>query len=168
MMHTKTHFCAAAAATFLLTAELHALAAPRQAVSPSASPLPTAPDAQRNAEMPPPGLPEASRAAPPSVPPVVHDGVLYEAMTDHDVPDLDPQTTYLVARDAATRRPLWTVALYRIELIPHLETDVQDVFLTSLKLSADGKRLLVDDEAGRHFVVDIATRSAHQEDVHNP
>lgn len=110
--------------------------------------------------MPPPGLPSASRAAPPDVPPVLQDGVLYEELMDDDVPGLDPRTTCLVARDAATRAPLWTVGLYTVPLIPELEADVQAVFFRSLRLSDDGRRLLVEDERGRRFSVDIATRTA--------
>ena len=110
--------------------------------------------------MHPPGLPSASRGAPPDVPPVLRDGVLFEELMDNDVPGLDPRTTYLVARDAATRAPLWTVALYTVPLIPELETDVQAVFFSSLRSSDDGTRLLVEDERGRRYAVDIATRTA--------
>lgn len=112
--------------------------------------------------MPPPGMPRASRRASPEVPPVAHDGVLYEPLTSRDVPDVDPQTVYVVARDAATRAPLWWVALYRIEFIPHLERDVQMVPIRSLALSADGGRLIAENSRGRRFEVDVASHGVRE------
>ncbi|HEX7689812.1 MAG TPA: hypothetical protein VF453_19050 [Burkholderiaceae bacterium] len=112
--------------------------------------------------MPPPGMPRASRRAPPEVPPVEHDGVLYEPLASRDVSEVDPQTVYVVARDAATRTPLWWTPLYRIELVPHLERDVQMVFIRSLALSEDGHRLLAENSRGRRFEIDIASHEVHE------
>ena len=112
--------------------------------------------------MPPPGLPSASRTAPPVVAPVVHDSVCYEQLRGSHVTDLHPDASYLVARDATTRAVLWVVEVYRIVPIEELERDVQEVCFRSLRLSEDGARLLVEDECRRHYAVDIAARTARR------
>jgi len=109
-----------------------------------------------------PGLPEASRSAPPIVPPVTHAGVRYEQLDDDRLPGIDPDASYVVARDVASNAVLWTLQIYRTELIPGLETDVQAVYFKAMRLNADATQLLIDDENGRHFVVDLASRSVRQ------
>lgn len=109
-----------------------------------------------------PGLPEASRAPPPVVPPVVHAGVRYEQLDDQRLAGIDPDANYLVARDVVSNAVLWTLQIYRTEVVPGLETDVQAVYFKSLQLSEDATELLIADEIGRHFVVDLAARSVRQ------
>ena len=112
-----------------------------------------------------PGLPQASRSAPPEVRPVVHDGVRYEQLEDLRLPDIDPDSSYVVALDDATNAVLWTARIYHLEPLEHLpglEQDVQKVFFASMTLSADGKQLLIVDEMERHFTLDLATRGVRQ------
>ena len=109
----------------------------------------------------PPGL-QASRSAPPIVPPVTHAGVRYEQLDDDRLPGIDPDANYVVARDAASNAVLWTLQVYRAEAVPNLESDVQSVYFKTMQLNADGTQLLIDDEIGRHFVIDLATRSVRQ------
>ena len=109
-----------------------------------------------------PGLPEASRAAPPLVPPVTHAGIRYEQLDDERLPGIDPDANYVVARDAGSNTVLWTLQICRTEVVPGLETDVQAVYFKSMRLSADSAQLLIEDEIGRHFVVDLAARAVRQ------
>lgn len=112
-----------------------------------------------------PGFPEASRSAPPEVRPVVHEGVRYEQLEGQRLPDIDPESGYVVAYDDATNAVLWTALNYRFEPMPHLagiETDVLKSFFASMALSADGKQLLIVDERGRHFALDLATRGVRE------
>ena len=109
-----------------------------------------------------PGLPEASRAAPPVVPPVTHAGIRYEQLDDERLLGIDPDANYIVARDAGSNAVLWTLQIYRSEVVPGLETDVQAVYFKSMRLSADSAQLLIEDEIGRHFVVDLAARTVRQ------
>lgn len=81
------------------------------------------------------------RTAPAPVTPLVHDGVRYAATGCCTV-------TATLARD---RRLLWRCEVYRIDVDPNLERDVQDVFIT--RLSFRGNRLLVDNEAGERFAL---------------
>jgi len=62
---------------------------------------------------------------------------------------------YLAAYQGDTDELLWRVRVYTIQAVPHLEGDVQDVFFTAMRLSPDGRQILVDNELGRHFAVDI-------------
>ena len=113
--------------------------------------------------MPSSGLPSASRTAPPRVPPVLHDGVLYE-QGGRDVPGRHPDASYVVARDPESRAVLWAVEVYRIVPIEDLERDVQEVYFRSMRLGEDGARLLVEDERRRQYAVDIAARTAQRLD----
>jgi hypothetical protein len=116
---------------------------------------------QRNPAMVP-GLPQASRAAPPGVPSVTHAGIRYEQLDDERLPGIDPDANYVVARDAGSIAVLWMLQIYRTEVVPGLETDVQAVYFKSMRLGADSARLLIEDEIGRHFVVDLAARAVRQ------
>lgn len=62
----------------------------------------------------------------------------------------------LVVFDCATGRQLWQTCVFKTDYDPALEQDVQDVFITGLRL--DGESLVVDDEAGRAWRVDLSTR----------
>ena len=96
------------------------------------------------------------------MPPVTHAGVRYEQLDDDRLPGIDPDANYVVARDAASNAVLWTLQVYRTEVVPNLESDVQSVYFKTMQLNADGTQLLIDDEIGRHFVIDLATRSVRQ------
>ncbi len=88
------------------------------------------------------------RAAPKPVAPVVSNGVEYTAPVD--------AMGFVVATDSATRKELWRAQIYKIVRDPNLEGDVQDVFITTLEL--DRTRLLITDERGRRFALDLKTR----------
>ena len=102
-------------------------------------------------------MPEADRQAPPEVKPVLRDGVRYETLVGgaHDA-----QVGGLIAAfDAATGQRLWTLAVFDNKRDPAFEGDTQDVFVREMHFGADG-RLQVVDELGRHWVVDVKTRTA--------
>lgn len=63
---------------------------------------------------------------------------------------------YIQANDLKTGKVLWQLRVYEIKINEDVETDVQDVFITSLKIV--GGRLHVWNEAHDHFVVDLAKR----------
>lgn len=99
----------------------------------------------------------AKRAAPAEVAPVVHDGVRYEAPHWANASPCRQNGGCVVATDATTGEARWHTVVYSVVPTPGLETDVQDVFITALTVS-DGK-LQVEDERGRRFTIDLATRS---------
>jgi hypothetical protein len=64
---------------------------------------------------------------------------------------------YIEARRAETDKLLWDLRIYKVNYDPTLESDVQDIFITSLKL-VEGN-LEVMNEAGDKFVVDLSKRA---------
>jgi hypothetical protein len=63
---------------------------------------------------------------------------------------------YIQARSAETDKLLWELRIYEVKYDPQFESDVQDIFITSLKL-VDGS-LEVVNEAGDKFLVDLSKR----------
>jgi hypothetical protein len=62
---------------------------------------------------------------------------------------------FVEATDMASKKTLWRARVYYVWYVPLAEKDCQDVFINSLSVQ-DGK-LLVRNEAGRSYRVDLAT-----------
>ncbi|WP_395750782.1 hypothetical protein [Prosthecobacter sp.] len=92
----------------------------------------------------------AKRAQVEKVSPVVHEGVRYTA------PNTDGKRGIVEAWDVASGQKLWSVTVFKISIDPLLEQDVQWVFVKELKLV--GGKLLVVDENGRKYLVDLKSR----------
>jgi len=90
----------------------------------------------------------AKRLPPKPVTPVVADGVRYSA-------EGDGREQYVVAAEISTARELWRVRVFHTETNSSVEEDVQWVFITNLRVI--GKSLLVRDEKGRCYSVDLST-----------
>src|SRR5947209_1809154 len=90
----------------------------------------------------------AKRSAPGPVEPVTIHGVTYSAPPD--------AMGFVVATKGSSGSELWRARIYAIPFDPALERDVQDVFITSL--SARGGGLLVTNERGERFLLDLQTR----------
>jgi len=90
---------------------------------------------------------EAKRAAPPSVPPLVAEGVRYECPSS--------PLGLVEAYDVATGRRLWTRQVFATVYDPKLESDVQDRFIRTLRIR-EGK-LIVEVEEGRVYSLDPKT-----------
>ena len=90
---------------------------------------------------------QAKRMAPTPVAPVVYDGVAYSAPTS--------AMGFVEARDEKTNQVVWVTKVYSVTYNPHLEADVQDVFITKLEFS-DGN-LLVTNENSEKYQVDPKT-----------
>ena len=110
------------------------------------------------------GLPSADRPPPPKVSSIEHAGIRYSQETDGLMHGLDQRTGYLVAADAATGTRLWALRVYEVRMIPGLESDVQDVFFRSMSLQEDGRSIVVEDELGRRFAIELSTRSVKPAD----
>lgn len=105
-------------------------------------------------------MPMRKRVGPPDVEPVTLNGVRYEALHWGREHGLEQNGGYVVAMDAVSGHELWTARVYQIEYVPKLETDVQDIFIKSLAPTEGGKQLLVTDERGRKFLLDLPTHEA--------
>jgi hypothetical protein len=104
----------------------------------------------------------AKRPAPPSVQPLVSNGVVYSAVHDRRVVNnhYSAFVAYVEARRPDTGVLIWRAKVYEIAYAPRLETDVQDVWITAL--TANAKELLVTTEGGHHYVIDLETRQVRQ------
>jgi hypothetical protein len=105
-------------------------------------------------------MPMAKRVGPPRVPPVTVDGVRYEALHWGRERDLGQNGGHVRAVDPATGRELWVARIYRVVYAPGMETDVQDRFIRTLEPTDGGRALLVTDERGRTYRLDLASREA--------
>lgn len=101
------------------------------------------------------------RNAPPRVPAVVRDGVRYEQNLGAREAEFGQVGGVLSARNAASGALLWSIKVYDNRRQPGLEGDVQDVFFRSMAFDAKG-RLVIENETGRRFAVDVATRSVEE------
>jgi hypothetical protein len=97
---------------------------------------------------------QAKRSGPKDVPPVTVNGVKYSAPHWGKANGKSQNGGYIQASNPETGKALWDLRVYEIKYDPDLEGDVQDVFITSLKL-VDGN-LEVVNERGDTFVVDLA------------
>jgi hypothetical protein len=90
----------------------------------------------------------AMRAAPKVVPPVIVNSVEFSA---------PPQAMgFVMASDVNSHKELWRQRIYSIEYDSSEEKDVQEVYITSLLIKGD--QLVVTNEKGDRFVLDIALR----------
>ena len=99
------------------------------------------------------------RTAPGQVEPVRLDGVRYERMGSGNVRDLGQNGGYVVAIDDQTGEELWVRKIYDIEYDDEIEEDKQDVFITGLAVDLAKRVLLVSNERGERFVLDIDHRT---------
>ncbi len=100
------------------------------------------------------------RAGPEPVDPVVIGAVRFEAPADGKAKGLGQNGGFVVAHDAASGAELWTAKVYAIAYKANMESDKQDVFIIEMKPSPDARALLVTDDRGRRWRVDLATHAA--------
>jgi hypothetical protein len=101
----------------------------------------------------------AMRMAPKPVTPIDHNDVIYsvphfvQCLIDYGEPLQNGG--YILARDKKTKRIKWLVQIYVTKYNKSMETDVQDVFITEIKL--DGETLMIKDEKRRTYSLNINT-----------
>ncbi len=102
--------------------------------------------------------PSKKRGPPPPPPSITAAGVRYAAIPWGLRRGLDQNGGYLSAADASGRE-LWVLKVYDTPHAPAMEDDKQDLFIQTLKVVDGGKALLVVDERGGRYRVDLATRT---------
>lgn len=103
--------------------------------------------------------PAPKRIAPAPVAPVLVDGLRIEAVNAGRKRGLGQNGGYIEAFDVASGKSLWLLRVYKIDYAANMEEDVQDRFIKQLESTPDGASLLVTDENGNRFIVDLATRA---------
>lgn len=63
---------------------------------------------------------------------------------------------FVVATDVSSRKELWRVRIYTVQIDPTLEHDVQAVFITALSL--EHGELVITNESGERYSLDLVTR----------
>lgn len=96
----------------------------------------------------------AKRSAPKEIPPIRHGDLEYR-VTHHVGDGYLPG--FVEARDSVSKRPAWIRQIYVIRRNPNLESDVQDVFISGIKLDTDQNVLEVTNEHGGVFELNLET-----------
>jgi hypothetical protein len=92
----------------------------------------------------------AKRAAPEPVQPVSDNGITYSAPAS--------KRGVVEAHDDMSGQLVWETEVYSTAYDPELEKDVQDVFITDLRI--DNGRLLVSNEKKQEYALDLKTGDA--------
>lgn len=108
-----------------------------------------------------PGTLHAKRMPPAPVPPVVHEGLRFEAPAHVIVDGRNRSGGYVEVFDEKTNVLLHVIKVYEVQTDKALERDVQEVFITCL--SVHDKHLVVLRELGPAYLVDLKTFEVSQE-----
>lgn len=99
------------------------------------------------------------RSGPAPVAPVTYAGVRYEVVHWGKGRGLPQNGGYIAAIDEKSGQQLWLLRVYEVHYDGDMEDDKQDIFITTLVISEDGKRLDIEDERGRRYWVDTASQT---------
>ncbi len=97
-----------------------------------------------------------SRGRAPIVSPIIHDAVRYEQVSNVNAEGLPPGG-YVSATQVASGKRLWIRQVYETRLSAHLEADVQWTFFKTMTLDETQGLLVIEDEHGRTYRVDLVT-----------
>lgn len=99
------------------------------------------------------------RRLPPELKPITLNGVVYKELRQGNKLGYEQKGGFLVATDQKSNEMLWHVRVYQIQYIEGKETDVQEVFFTRMELLPGRTEILIENELGKQFVVNLETRS---------
>jgi hypothetical protein len=105
---------------------------------------------------------ESRKRRVPKVQPVSRGNVRYEVVRGAKARGFEQNGGVVASVDKKSGQELWTVVLYRVQYDAAEEADAQDVYITALQLSRDGKELTVTDERKRRFAVKLADRTVRE------
>ena len=100
---------------------------------------------------------QAKRKAPESVPSVSHDGVKYQVV-HYQVDNGHQNGGYIKAVSGKDGKKRWEALIYLVEYDADLERDVQDCFITSLRLDTKKSRLIITNEKQQLYYVDLKSQ----------
>lgn len=101
----------------------------------------------------------AKRVGPKDVPAVTIKNLRFEVIHWGKDRGFAQNGGYIAAFDKTSGEELWTLKIYDIVYDPELESDVQDLFIKSMKKSWFGNTLKIIDERGRQYVVNPDDRT---------
>jgi hypothetical protein len=94
-------------------------------------------------------LTHAKRAEPAIVTPITYKNIKISA------PNTVEDMGFIEARDIKSEKLLWKKKIYSVWIIPFIETDVQWVFITELKIETD--KLIISNEKGHKYSLNLKT-----------
>ncbi len=97
----------------------------------------------------------AKRAEPKEVEPVTYKGIKYIA-PHFRITDKHVQRGFIEAWDIKSNRKLWDLQVYETPQDLKLERDVQDIFITSLKIEKG--KIVVINERNAIYTIDLVTK----------
>ncbi len=98
------------------------------------------------------------RAGPAEVAPLTLGRTTYTVMHWGRLRGLAQNGGYIAASDSKSGKQLWILKIYDTQAKAGLEGDVQDVFITSMEKGDGPNLLIIKDEAGRTYSVDVKKR----------
>jgi outer membrane protein assembly factor BamB len=99
------------------------------------------------------------RMAPKKVAPLSVNGVRYEVTLRGRSRGFTQPGGVIVAIDEKTGKEIWILQAYTVTYERDEEQDVQNVFITEIALSGNGKALLITNERGERYSVNLEDRS---------
>ncbi len=105
---------------------------------------------------------ESAKRRVPRVEPVVANGIRYEILRGARSRGFAQNGGVIAAVEVASAKELWTLQVYAVQYDPAEECDVQDVYITEMKIDAAAKVLVLKNEARRSFRVKLADRSVSE------
>lgn len=99
------------------------------------------------------------RSAPDPVEPVRFDGVRYETVNAGKGRGLGQNGGHVAAVDEHSGAELWIQKIYDVEYVDDMEEDKQDVFITGLVLDQSIRVILVSNERGHRFALNLDDRT---------
>ena len=103
------------------------------------------------------------RLAPEAVEAVSLEGRRYEALHFGKARGLGQNGGHVRAIDESTGRELWVQRIYPVRYDRRLEADKQDVFITGLTLLLAERTLLIVNERGARYRLNLRTRQVQPE-----
>jgi len=104
----------------------------------------------------------AKRSAPEAVPDIIHDGIRYTVVHWGAKNGTGQNGGYIEAWNEASGEKIWQLVIYAVEYDKHIEKDVQDVFIKTMAIDADGKNLVIVNELGEVYKIVLSSREVHR------
>ena len=104
----------------------------------------------------------AGRLPPEEVPSITTDEAVFSVPHFSFKGERSQNGGYLEAHHPETKKLLWRVQIYKIIYNENLEGDVQDIFIKSLSFDKSHNLLLMSDEKGRVFILNLKTKKVTQ------
>jgi len=105
---------------------------------------------------------ESSKRRAPTAKPVVHQGIRYEQLRGARARGFEQNGGVIAAIEVKGGKELWTLQVYKTEYDQHEERDAQDVYIEEMRIDAKANALILRDERGRSFSINLKDRSITQ------